>query len=459
MKKTGASPVPKTLILGLDGVPHSLIANYIDKGILPNFKNILSNGFRLIKMETSIPDVSSVSWTSFMTGVNPGEHGIFGFMDMRPNTYCAYFTNSGDIQAPALWDIIGQTAHEKNSTLLERYRGRFSRPFKSVVLNIPQTYPAKKLNGVMTAGFVCTDLKKGTYPDSAHDYLESIGYIPDVNSDMATINRSAFFNEIFLALEKRAQAFEHFFKNEPWDLFAAVITETDRLHHFFFDAANDPENPNHAVFVSFYRRMDEIVGRLFDLFMEKTRGSGLFMTISDHGFTLLNHEVYVNPFLRENGFLKINDQKEYLERIGASTAAFSLEPARVYVNLKGKYPMGSIDMSGRDRVIEDLKCAFKSLTDNRGNSVMKSVYDKNELYRGPSSAKAPDIVCIANDGYDLKSGFNKGRILGKGAFTGMHTQHDAHCIMPCGMEHERPLHIENIAGHILDYFTRGLHNV
>ena len=58
--------------------------DYVDRGYLPETKRILDCGFALRRMDASIPDVSSTSWTSFMTGVNPGEHGIYGFMELGP---------------------------------------------------------------------------------------------------------------------------------------------------------------------------------------------------------------------------------------------------------------------------------------------------------------------------------------------------------------------------------------
>ena len=74
------------MVLGLDGVPFTLIGEFVARGILPNLARILSQGFRLKQMDASVPEVSSTSWTSFMTGVNPGEHGIYGFLELNPDT-------------------------------------------------------------------------------------------------------------------------------------------------------------------------------------------------------------------------------------------------------------------------------------------------------------------------------------------------------------------------------------
>ena len=69
---------PRTILIGLDGVPFELLSDLAETGVMPNTKRLISSGtFR--KMQSSIPEVSSVAWSSMITGTNPGTHGIFGF--------------------------------------------------------------------------------------------------------------------------------------------------------------------------------------------------------------------------------------------------------------------------------------------------------------------------------------------------------------------------------------------
>src|SRR3990167_8644528 len=119
-----------------------------------------------------------------------------------------------------------------------------------------------------------------------------------------------------------------------------------------------------------------------------------------------------------------------------------MEPARIYVNLEGKYPKGSVKISEKDGMMQELRNAFKSLADTDGNPVIKAVYETSKLYHGPLKEKGPDLVCVANDGYDLKSTFKKDGVFGKGVFRGMHTQYDAHCILTNSIEIGQRLHIE-----------------
>jgi predicted AlkP superfamily phosphohydrolase/phosphomutase len=443
----------KALVIGLDGVPFSLINSYLEKGILPNCGGILTNGFSLNQMDVSIPDVSSTSWASFMTGVNPGEHGIFGFMDLKPGTYQLFFPNSHNIKAPTIWELIGGTQGEKHSSLQARYKDSINGKYRSIILNIPQTYPASPINGVLTAGFVAPDLKKATYPESAYEYLQSIGYVTDVDSSIAIESRKKFFDDIFAALEKRERAFQHFFKNEKWDLTIATITETDRLHHFFFDAALDGDKPYHETFVSFYRELDRFIAKIYRNFMEMTDGNGLFMTMSDHGFTPIEKEVYLNAWLHQMGYLTLKRDRDYFEQIGAGTKAFALDPSRIYIHVEGKYPQGTVKSADKELVIGELRDVLKSLKDIDGKEIIKDIYGNGELYRGPYSEMGPDLVCLPNDGYDLKGRISEQEVFGRKHFTGMHTRHDAHCILPLNIETEERIHIEHLAGYILDYFT------
>ncbi len=443
----------KAMVLGIDGLPFTLTGEYIDADILPGFKRILDSGFTLHQMDASIPDVSSTSWTSFMTGVNPGEHGIYGFMDLEPGTYNMVFPSSGDVAAPTVWDMLAMRVDSKGSSLYERFRGRLDSPLRSVVLNIPQTYPAPEINGILTSGFVCPDLKKGTYPESAYEYLRSIGYISDVDANRAVTDRDGFFKEVFLALEKRKEAFEHFLRNEDWDLFICVITETDRMHHFFFEAARNSDHPCHDTFLSFYRAMDRVVGRLFDSFMEITGGDGLFMTMSDHGFTVSEQEFYVNSWLEEKGYLRLDRERKYFNQIAAGTRAFAMDPARIYINLRDRYQGGEVEGHEREPLVSELKEGLLGIVDHRSRPVIKSVYENKELYRGPRASMGPDLVCIAHDGFDLKASLQKETVFGKGPFTGMHTRHDAHCILPRGVDAGERLHVEHLAGIILEHFA------
>ena len=131
------------------------------------------------------------------------------------------------------------------------------------------------MNGILVSGFVAIDLKKATFPESAYAYLDSINYLIDVDAEKAKEDKRQFLNELFECFEIRKKAISHFFNDETWDLFFACITETDRLHHFFFDAWNDKAHPYHDSFVRFYSELDQFIKEFIRRVCGKIFGKGI----------------------------------------------------------------------------------------------------------------------------------------------------------------------------------------
>ncbi len=393
---------PKVVVLGIDGVPCSLLKRFINEGIMPNLAKLTEKG-TLTDMTASIPEVSSTSWSTFMTGVNPGKHGIYGFMELQKDSYGWRFPNSNDVKSDTLWDIAGRN------------------DLKSIVLNVPSTYPAKEIKGIITAGFVALDLKKATYPVSAYEYLKSIGYKMDVNARKAQESSEALAAEIESAFEIRKKAILHFMDNSEWDLFISVITETDRLHHYLWRALTDEGHTQHEFFIDFYRKLDSFIGEMY----ERAGDNVPFIMMSDHGFTQIKKEIYLNAWLREKGYLKFSkDIPESMEDMHEESKVFALDPSRIYIHLKDRYPKGCVDSSDYESLRQKLKEELMDLTVD-GEKVIKAVMFKEELYSGEFFDVAPDLVLLSNDGYDLKGAINKKQVSGMGFLTGGHTRDNA----------------------------------
>jgi predicted AlkP superfamily phosphohydrolase/phosphomutase len=447
-----SSKTKKALIIGIDGVPHSLLDTYIEGDVMPNLKRILNEGYKLHKMNASIPDVSSVSWTSFATGVNPGEHGIYGFTGLQAD-YSLSFPNSRDIKVPRFWEILGKT-NLQTSTFSEKYLKKVGHPRRSIIFNLPHSYPASPMNGILVSGFVAIDLKKATFPETAYTYLRSINYLIDVDAEKAKEDKRQFLDELSECLEIRKRAISHFFNDEPWDLFVACITETDRLHHFFFDASNDRGSPYYELFLDFYAELDKFINLLYNRFMETYSEKGFFMILSDHGFAPIKEEVYINPFLQKMGFLELQKEGHYYERIGNKTKAFNLDPCRIYVNYRDVYHRGTVRREERLELLREIRVALQSLKGEKGEDVIDKIFQAEEIYKGPCLDRAPDLVCLPEDGYDLKGGIEKKEIFGQSIFTGMHTWNDAFCILPAKVRLLEKPSIEYVTDYLLQYFTQ-----
>jgi predicted AlkP superfamily phosphohydrolase/phosphomutase len=192
----------KAVVLGLDGVPYSLLSHYMDKGMMPQLAKLCQKDGKLIPMKSSLPEVSSVAWSSFMTGVNPGRHGIFGFTEIDRKSYEYTFPNFHSLREQPFWE---------------------REDIKTVAFNIPHTYPAKPMNGVMVSGFVAIDLQKATYPERVFHYLSNLSYRIDVDAKLAPRDPEVFFKDLFDTFAKRVEAIEHLYAHEDWRLFAPFL--------------------------------------------------------------------------------------------------------------------------------------------------------------------------------------------------------------------------------------------
>jgi predicted AlkP superfamily phosphohydrolase/phosphomutase len=401
----GNSVKKKSVVIGLDGTPYTLIHKLTQEGICPNLSRLISAG-SLREMKSTHPAVSSVAWTSFMTGKNPAKHGIFGFVDRIPNTYDIYYPNSKHIQGKPIWDIISN------------YNKR------SVVINVPSTYPALEMNGILIAGFVAIDLTRASFPNSIVPTLKEMGYKIDVETQLIHESKDKLFDDLFLTLEKRTQAILHFMKNEVWDLFIGIFTETDRLHHFFWEfmERNDPKYT--PLFLNYYKAIDASLGKI----MENIDNGTTLILLSDHGFCALQQEVYINHWLHEEGFLNFKTTPpKSLSDIAEGSKAYCLDPGRIYINLKGREPNGCIE-PGND--YEQLRNTLISRLTGLKDPVTKTtiidkIHKREEIYCGDCFNRAPDLLIEPKHGYDLKGAIYKESFFSKGIFSGMHTYDDA----------------------------------
>lgn len=408
----------KTVIIGLDGVPFDLVRGYADQGIMPNLRSIIREG-AFLPMESSIPDVSSVAWSSVITGCNPGEHGIFGFTEIDRQSYRYLFPGYKELQAAPFW-------HGK----------------KAAIINVPQTYPATPMDGVLISGFVSPSFEKAVFPPELLPALRDIDYRIDVKVEKAQQSMELFLEEVDTTLEGRMKCFDLLWDKEPWEIFMFVFTETDRMHHFLFDAYDNDSHAHGAAFKDFYRGIDSHIGRI----TAQMEADDTLIIHSDHGFCKLEQEVYLNHLLRQHGFLTFNSQSPSMitELDPAHTTAFSLDPGRIYIHTAEKFSRGTVAAGDVDSVKGDLIELFASL-EFEGKVVVKNIYHNHEIFSGPCSQHGPDLVLLANRGFDLKGAVNVDGAFGKRSFTGMHTQDDAFILYKGRQSIADPFHIEKIA--------------
>jgi predicted AlkP superfamily phosphohydrolase/phosphomutase len=405
MLKWFQQPAERACVVGLDGVPCSMIRRFTQSGVMPRLAEIVARG-ALHETTVSLPEISSVSWSSFMTGKNPGEHGIFGFTDLHPGTYTQSFPSFRDLKTDTIWDRIGE--HK----------------MRSVVINQPATYPARPVHGALVSGFVAVHLDKSVFPARYLRTVRDLGYEIDLDLEAVRSRPDILFPKLHDLLRVRERLMDVLWEEEKWNLMQVVITGTDRLHHFLFDAYEDQAHPYHGAFLDYYRAVDAFVGRVFDRFSADAEAKGFFV-LSDHGFCRTRFEVNINTVLAERGYLAFAAPgANSIDAISERATAFALDPARIYLHKRGKFPRGGVAPEREEALLSELAALFASLT-HEGERVIRHVFYGRDVYSGPETQHGPDLLLVPTPGFDLKGRVGPGEVVVPRRLQGMHTWEDA----------------------------------
>ncbi|NOY39644.1 MAG: nucleotide pyrophosphatase, partial [Nitrospirae bacterium] len=166
----GKNKAGRVIIVGLDGLDPDLTARYMEEGKLPNLSRISETGtFR--KLQTTLPPISPVAWSTFTTGVDPSRHNIFDFLNRDLRTYLPELSSTKIIPGSRSLSIGKYLIPLSKPSVKLLRKGK---PFWnllgkygifSAIIRVPITYPPEKLNGVLLSGMCVPDLKgtQGTF--------------------------------------------------------------------------------------------------------------------------------------------------------------------------------------------------------------------------------------------------------------------------------------------------------
>lgn len=408
-KLRGKKKPQRVVFIGLDGTPYTFMQRLIAEGKAPNAARLAQQG-SLLRMDSMWPWVSSVAWSTMMTGVNPAKHNIFGFIDRDPATYKQFIPTARNMKAKTLWEVLGEAGK------------------RVIVVNVPVTYPPRQVNGILVSGFLSPTLDKAVYPPSYTPTLKSLGYIVDADPWKARESKDLALQEVNAALDARIRTLFYLFDNETWDYLHLHVMETDRLHHFLWQQMEDGHPTYAPAFYDFYRRIDDMLGQL----AAKLDDNTTLMWMADHGFCTIKKEVYVNRWLMDNGWLKLRntppDRKKGLDEIDPSSVAYSLDPGRVVIRVRGREKEGAVTPGAEYESLRDeIAAAALELRDpDSGEPFFQAAFKREELYHGPHFEQAADLILAPYDGYDPKGPLYKETLTYKGdELEGMHTYDDA----------------------------------
>jgi len=162
-----ASPSKKVIVLGIDGMDPVILQKLMDEGKMPNFSSLAAQG-TFTPLGTSIPPQSPVAWSDFITGMDPGGHGIFDFIHREPEAYIPYLSTS-KTEEPDKTIEIGDWVIPLSgggTKLLRRGRAFWQileeNGVPTTIIKIPANFPPAESDGRSISGMGTPDVL-GTY--------------------------------------------------------------------------------------------------------------------------------------------------------------------------------------------------------------------------------------------------------------------------------------------------------
>jgi predicted AlkP superfamily phosphohydrolase/phosphomutase len=414
----------RLLVIGLDGATLDLVRPWVAAGDLPVLGELMRRGAWGC-LRSTVPPATFPAWTSLVTGVNPGRHGVLDFTERVPGTYRVRLLNGSYRRAPALWTRLSQA-------------GR-----RVAVLLVPATYPPEPVAGVMVSGFdspLATAID-GSFvhpPGLYREIRRLVGRLPF--SDVQEFAIGPRWHETALArlldgITRRTTVARALLAREPWDAFMVVYGASDTVAHHFW-RFHDARSPRHRpspfadAIRRVYRALDEAVGALLAATPEST-----VAIVSDHGSGGAGDRVvHLNRRLAEHGLLAFTPpargrlvglaraaalrgiprrlQAPVVRRLpGAAgrleglhrfagvdwgrTLAFSEEldyHPSVWLNLRGRDPEGVVEPSAYETTRARVAEALAGWRDDADLPVVRRVLRREDVYAGPYVASAPDLV-------------------------------------------------------------------
>lgn len=403
------------LLLGLDGVDYGFLDSH--RGELPVLDDVFTN-HASGRLRSTIPPATSAAWTSGLSGMSTARTGV---TDFGADSSAGGVVDSRDVRTPRLWDVVEANGGE------------------SVVIGVPVTYPAVRIDGSMLTGFLSPSDDGRFHPPELEaeiddDYEFYLNY-----AEFGPRRRDEYLERLYASTDAKFDLVERAVGGDlpgtvDPDLVCFVLSEPDWIQHFFRkQPADDNYRRGEEVVSEFLRHVDERVGRLLDA------SEGPVALMSDHGFgKYTTKHVFLNQWLAGRDDLTLRDSSgagvrqfvgrnarkllrvpgaRYLKHfapdtiVGEVSAAMTLSDDdvdwsqtrarfRQVFNNTGYVEVNEACVDDREAFVGDLVGELRGLRDpDTGDALVDEVHRREEYYRGPAVEEMPDIVLVWEDEY------------------------------------------------------------
>lgn len=428
--------VPKAVIIGLDAATWTLIRPWMAEGGMPILARLMKEGVSG-KLESILPPITPPAWTSFMTGKNPGKHGIFNFVEAQQGEYAMNYINATSRRSPTVWKLLNDAGYSVGT------------------MNIPFTYPPEKLNGFQISGLdTPSPTSAYVHPPELKQELQNqkiriahdVRYLGFMSTDE---RRDQVLAEMERIDEQWTAAALYLLEEHPQDVMMFVFMSIDTVQHYFWQYMDrdhflhdgKTDSRFQKAVRNVYDRLDAATGRI----IEKLPADTTVFVVSDHGGgPVADRTVYLNRYLAQLGLLHYRETKKsavgdlgrkilrgaysvlrsslpprpkaYLAELlptlrkraelaytsfasidWSRTKAYCSEvlaaPPSIWINLKGVRSRGIVDPADYAELMDFIITKLRELKDSRtGQPVIARVFRREEIFHGPFAGEGADLI-------------------------------------------------------------------
>lgn len=284
----------RLLVVGWDGADATLARDLVERGQMPALGRLIEAGV-LGRLETLVPAVSALVWTSIATGKRADKHGVLLDRELDPVTGLLTRVSRASCRVRPFWDILGD------------------RGLRTAVVNWPATHPAGPgaltvsdaywssvpapqeawplPEGVVHPVRLRAPLDELRVHPSDFTLADLLPFVPNLQDvDAATDPRFGALARILAQNASVHAAATWIAEHESWDLLAVCYPALEQLAHVFARFV-PPRLPSVSerdatlfseALTAGYRFQDLMLGRLIELAGTDTT----VMVVSDHGVAL-----------------------------------------------------------------------------------------------------------------------------------------------------------------------------
>jgi predicted AlkP superfamily phosphohydrolase/phosphomutase len=440
----------KIIIIGLDGGTWTILNPLMEQGKAPFFSHLCKNGIHGILRSTT-PPVTAPAWTSFLTGQNPGRHGLYDFQWIDFTTNNRNLTVSTDCKSANIIDYLNDEGK------------------RSLFINVPLTFPPYPINGILVAGFPVPPESDFVYPPEMLQQIKKLNYITDWMEIYRNNKSQSKVSMIKMADKSQINVFASMLKQYDWEVAMIVISGTDHIAHLEWQKGNVNAVKNYYSYID---------GILYKLHHKGLFADATIVVVSDHGFGGASYSFFMNTWLSKEGYLRFKSEKddtydvflrefrntvygkrngilsrmlktinltrENLIYLGKKTGLIKLErylphsiisvfPSHEFsidwsntkayifsnaskginINLQDREKTGIVTRNEYDGLRKEIVEKLRRLKSVDGSPIFQIADLKENIYSGPYVPNAPDIVTWPFPNYKIRIGTNQKNFLRK----------------------------------------------